>query len=235
MLAQSFVASSEYNELPPEVPRPTPKVLTKEQQAAIEAERIKKSGCLYPINDHGHRRYLNTCDGPNNAYISNADGTYVHDARRDAMAKSCFATLPANADVAAVAKYTKEGADVIMRSIKAEDMSGKEQARLHSSMKSILSAHHKRDKREYRTLFARAFVHRDTTGQASADVVLDSLVGAVVDAADSKTRIGCRCSPLAPRAGRSESRWRLGLPARRRLWRQQDCSSGSSKRCEVSC
>lgn len=189
-----------YDELPPEVPRPTPKVLTDEQK--LDVQKAKEMKLLKTCDPEAWRKMVRgelavqpddldlhgiKCDLPMQSFVANEDphdpifafGVFDSDSssRRSATVKSYFSVLPAND--AAIEKYASNGADVLIRSMYADKITGKEQARiLHSAMSSILATHHKQKKR---SLVGR-LMGRNT---ASADVVLDATVGAVIDAADS--------------------------------------------------
>lgn len=93
--------SSRYNELPPEVLRLTPKVLSTEQQDAIDHERYKQAGCLFKTVEDGQWKEVNLCYNP---------GLVIP--KRNAMVKSYFSTLPT--DASAVNKYTVDGADMLL-------------------------------------------------------------------------------------------------------------------------
>lgn len=105
----------------------------------------------------------------------------VHNKRHE-MVRSYFATLPVHEDL--VSKYTAEGACVLMRHLQADDMTGIAQARLlHAAMSQILSSRLHKPKRTLLSL-----VRRGSANVVSADVVLDSLFDAVVDAANAKDK-----------------------------------------------
>lgn len=164
-----------YNELRPEVPRPTPKVLNDEQ--LLDIQKAKEMKLLQDCDPETWKKYMR-----GELAIDKDEDRHRFDnnCKRAATVMNYFSTVPA--DAASVSKYATEGADLLIQSMKAEGVNGAEQARmLHSAMSSILSTH-RQQKRSLTRLMRRA----DST--ADADHVVNAMVDAVVDAADLKDK-----------------------------------------------
>lgn len=92
-----------------------------------------------------------------------------------------FSRLPTSED--SLSKYATDGAEMIMQTLGAKDVSGKDQARiLHKAMSSILGAH--RQEQQKRSLW-RLFRREQS---AAVEEVVDATVSAVIDAAEVREK-----------------------------------------------
>lgn len=99
--------------------------------------------------------------------------------RRSAAVSDYFSALPNTPD--GITKYASNGADVIMQAFNAENVTGRQQARiLAQAMSSIMDAHHKR-RRSLMRFFKRG-------EDAQAHEVMDQTVSAVIDAANMEQK-----------------------------------------------